>query len=76
MTNKLITMGIKLLIVFSFLLLSVSCDQIYKGGNRQPMLDLTIERNVDQKIILNFLDSVEVKDRGRFSMPRKYDFLR
>lgn len=69
-------MNIRGLNILSFIICLFGCHGFNKAGNRIPMLDLSIKTNVNQKVIMSYLDSVGSRDSGRFAMPARYDFLR
>lgn len=52
------------------------CNDTYKAGNRGVLIDLQIKSNVDQDIVINYIDSFYNEKDNPFILPKTFDFLR
>jgi len=64
---------------FGTLIVSIclfACNDLYKAGSRTRLIDLEIKTNVNQEIVLKYLDAGHFKNDSLYKLPTKYAFLK
>lgn len=57
--------------IFFFILLFISCNDIYKAGNGIKLLSIEIKTNINQDVAFRYLDSSSILTK--YQLPKKYD---
>ncbi len=69
-----VLLHITLLVILFFS--AYECNNLYKAGSRPILIDLEIKSNINQDIVLKYLDTIHYKNDSLYKLPADYNFLR